>query len=230
MMGDDGMAGSGRPGPALPVGVALAGGLAHRMGSGDKGLRDLAGMPPLRRALQALRACTDIVLISANGPAGRFAALDWLSGVPVVADGDPGNPGPLAGILAAMDWTAIHAPDRTQVLCVPCDAPFLPLDLYPALAGALAKDGGRIAMAAGPDGDGGWRRHPTVALWPVDLRDALRRALREEGMRKVGAFAARHGVTEVRFPPRPDGIDPFFNINSPEDLARAEALIRSAGP
>lgn len=209
--------------PQPPVVVLLAGGAARRMGGGDKGLRDLDGVPILRRLLDRARGWTDRIVLSANDDPARFAGLDWLAGTPVLADGVAGRPGPLAGILAAMDWAAESAPDRTHVLSLPCDTPFLPAGLGPALAAAA---GPGVTMAAGPDGS----RQPTVALWPVTLRQPLRRALTEEGLYKVGAFAARHGLHLVPFGPEAGGIDPFFNVNSPDDLARATQLIRSAGP
>lgn len=208
-----------------PVAIILAGGLSSRMGGGDKGLRLLAGEPLLGRIIAHVRRWSDIVLLSANDDAERFGHVPGLAPLTVVADTVPDRPGPLAGILAAMDWTATHRPDRTHILCVPCDTPFLPADLYPVLAAALT-GGGAVAMAVGPDGI----RHPTVALWPFSLREDLRIALRVEGLRKVGIFAARHGRVDVPFPAGPDGIDPFFNINGPDDLAMAEGFIRSAGP
>lgn len=209
-----------------PVGVILAGGLASRMGGGDKGLRMLGEMPVLRRVVEHMRCWTDVILLSANDDPARFAGLDWLAGVEIVVDTEPGRPGPLAGILAAMDRAVVVAPDRTHLLCVPCDTPFLPANLWPLLAAGLTRDAGTVAMALGPDGT----RHPTVSLWPLTARDTLHRALREEGLRKVGAVAARLGMTGVPFPAGPGGIDPFFNINGPDDLVRAEEIIRSAVP
>jgi molybdopterin-guanine dinucleotide biosynthesis protein A len=211
--------------PLPPVAVILAGGLANRMGGGDKGLHSVGGTPILRLVIDRVRRWTDMILLSANDDPGRFQGLDWLAGVPLLPDTVPDRPGPLAGILAAMEWTAAHRPQRTHVLCIPCDTPFLPTGLGPALAGALTPGDVGVAMALGPDGI----RHPTVALWPLSLRHDLHRALREEGLRKVGVFAARHGRVDVPFPAGPDGIDPFFNINRPEDLARAEGLMRTAG-
>lgn len=220
------MKGSGNPtsgDPAGPVVVMLAGGRAQRMGGGDKGLRDLAGTPVLRHVLDRARRWTDRIVLSANDDPARFGQLDWLAGIPVLADGVPDRPGPLAGILAGMDWAADHAADRTHILSLPCDTPFLPVDLCPVLT---QQAGAGIAMARGPDG----QNHPTVTLWPVALRHDLRRALVVEGLRRVGAFAARHGMVPVPFPFGPDGIDPFFNINDPAERDRAEAIIRSARP
>ncbi|MFY8096012.1 MAG: molybdenum cofactor guanylyltransferase MobA [Niveispirillum sp.] len=206
-----------------PVVVILAGGQARRMGGGDKGLINLGNKPILRHVLDRARLWTDRIVVSANEDPARFRELDWLADIPILADGVPDRPGPLAGILAGMDWVAEQAPDRTHILSLPCDTPFLPADLWPVLAQGAA---GGVAMAQGADG----QRHPTVALWPVALRQDLRQALMEEGLRKVGAFAARHGLVAVPFPARPGGIDPFFNINDPADQDRATTLIRSAGP
>lgn len=207
-----------------PLGLILAGGRAARMGGGDKGLVMLGGWPLMRYALAALRPWTGQILVSANGPAARFAGYDWMADAHVLPDTVPDQPGPLAGILAAMEWAAAHRPDHEDILCVPCDAPILPADLLPRLADGRRAGGTAIALAAGPDGAGGWQRHPTVGLWPVALRQALRDALVMEGLRKVGAFAARHGATLIPFPPGPDGRDPFLNVNSPGDLAGAVGL------
>ena len=208
---------------SVPVVVILAGGRARRLGGGDKGLCALGGRPMLRHVLDRARGWTDRIVLSANDNPARFATLDWLSGIPILADGVPDRPGPLAGILAGMDWAAEQAPDATHILSLPCDTPFLPADLLPMLAAAA---GTGIAMAVGPDGN----RHPTVALWPLALRHDLRRALVEDAMHKVGAFADRQALTLVPFPAGPHGLDPLFNINSPEDLDRAQALIRTAAP
>lgn len=212
--------------PLLPVAVILAGGLARRMGGGDKGLQTIGGRPILHLVVEKVCCWTDTILLSANDDPARFREQDWLTGITPVADTVPDRPGPLAGILSAMEWAAAHRPQRTRLLCVPCDTPFLPTDLGAALTAALPPGGNGIAMAVGPDGI----RHPTVALWPLSLRPALRNALRNEGLRKVGGFAAQHGRVDVPFPAGPNGIDPFFNINSPDDLAQAADIIRSAGP
>lgn len=210
----------------LPAGVILAGGRASRLGGGDKGLRMLDGAPILKRVLDRMRYWADPVLLSANGDPARLRGIDWLAGVDIIGDEEPGQPGPLAGILAAMDRVTIAVPDRQWLLCLPCDTPFLPADLANRLLSAAAANDGSIIMAAGPDG----RSQPTISLWPMDLREELRTALRAEGLRKVGAFAARHGLVTVPFLPGHGGVDPFFNINAPDDLTRAETIIRSARP
>ncbi len=196
------------------AGLLLAGGRATRMGGGDKCLRPLAGRPLLAHVIERLRPQADPLLLNANGDPTRFAGF----GLPVVADGVPGFAGPLAGILAGLEWTRDRLPDHPLLLSAPTDAPFLPPDLVARLAEARRREGAAIAMA----GSGG-RIHPVAGLWPVALADDLRRALTEEGLRKVDAWTARHGVAVAEFPI--GAVDPFFNANRPEDLSEAERLI-----
>ncbi len=198
------------------AGVLLAGGLARRMGGGDKGLRDLGGRPILDRILERVRPQVGPLVLNANGDPERFAPY----GLPVVADPVDGSAGPLAGVLAGLEWAAEHAPGCRFVASFACDAPFLPIDLVDRLGEAVAA-GADIACAAS---DG--RSHPVFGLWPVTLRADLRRALVEEGIRKVDVWTARYRIAEVEFPTRP--VDPFFNANRPEDLAEAERLLASA--
>ncbi len=199
------------------AGLLLAGGRATRMGGGDKCLRPLAGRPLLAHVIERLRPQADPLLLNANGDPTRFAGF----GLPVVADGVPGFAGPLAGILAGLEWTRDRLPDHPLLLSAPTDAPFLPPDLVARLAEARRREGAAIAMA----GSGG-RIHPVAGLWPVALADDLRRALTEEGLRKVDAWTARHGVAVAEFPIA--AVDPFFNANRPEDLSEAERLIALA--
>lgn len=194
-------------------GVILAGGLARRMGGGDKALRPLAGVPLLDRVIARAAPQVSALCLNANGDPSRFAPWD----LPVVPDDVPGAPGPLAGILAALDWAAAR-PEIDLVASFPCDAPFIPRDLVARLAAARRDEGAEIAVAAS-----GGRTHPVVALWPVALRGDLRRALVEEGIRKVGRWMARHPTTVVEF--ASDPVDPFLNGNTPEDLAEAERLL-----
>jgi molybdenum cofactor guanylyltransferase len=194
-----------------PVAVLLAGGLARRMGGGDKPLRLLHGRPLLDHAIARVRPQCHALVLNANGDPSRFAR--W--GLPVVADPLPDYPGPLAGVLAGMRWTASHYPDIADVLSVPTDTPFLPADLVARLQAARANARVPIACAAS---DG--RTHPVVALWPVALADVLEAALLA-GMRKIDAWTAAQGVVAESFTD-PRG-DPFFNVNSPEELAQAEA-------
>jgi molybdenum cofactor guanylyltransferase len=196
------------------LGAVLAGGLARRMGGGDKPLRPLAGRPLLRHVLDRVAPQVAAVVLNANGDPARFA--DY--GLPVVPDGMPDNPGPLAGVLAVLDWAAERRPDLPWVLTAPGDCPFLPLDLSERLHAARKAAGVPLACAAATDG----RTHPPVGLWPVSLRDALRDALLG-GERKIDRWTARFGCARAAWPAEP--LDPFFNANAPEDLAAAEAAL-----
>ncbi len=200
--------------PAHAVGLLLAGGLARRMGGGDKCLRPLAGKPILSHILDRMRPQVSQLVLNANGDPARFAGF----GLPVVADSVEGFAGPLAGILAGLDWAAEHAPGTAMVISVPSDAPFLPRDLAECLVGAARAEAADIVLAAS-----GGQQHPVVGLWPVELRQDLRRALVDENIRKVDVFTQRYRTAEVDFPVEP--VDPFFNANRPEDLAEAEAQI-----
>jgi len=185
--------------------VILAGGLARRMGGGDKAMRLVGGRTVLQHLLARLTPQVGEVVVNANGDPARFAP------VPVIADTMPGNPGPLAGVLAGMEWAAAHGPAMRRILTVPGDAPFIPHDL----AARLQQAGGDgIACAAS-----GGRTHPVIALWPVALRDQLRRFL-ETGERKVGKFTT--GAAVIEWPADP--VDPFFNVNTPDDLEEANRL------
>ncbi len=185
--------------------VALAGGLSRRMGGGDKPLRLLRGRTLLDHVLDRLRPQTSLLALSANGDPARFAAF----GLPLLPDPVPGHPGPLAGVLAAMLWARRLGLPR--VLTVPGDTPFLPPDLVARLEAA-----GGLAYAAS-----GGRAHPTVALWPVDVADALAVAI-GQGQRRVRDWADRHGAVAVEFPDGPR--DPFLNVNTPADLALAATV------
>lgn len=196
-----------------PVAVILAGGLARRMGGGDKGLRPLRRRPMLEHVLDAIRPQVAAMALSANGDPGRFTQF----GLPVLADPVPENPGPLAGILAGMRWARTAHPGAAALLSVPTDTPLLPVDLVARLAAARTAAGAAIACAAS-----GGRLHPVVALWPVALADALADAL-ATGVRGVGAFAAPHGLAVADF--AIGHADPFLNVNEPVDLARAARLL-----
>jgi molybdopterin-guanine dinucleotide biosynthesis protein A len=195
------------------LGCILAGGLARRMGGGDKPLRLLAGRPMLDHALGRLAPQVAAMVLNANGDAARFGAY----GLPVVADGLPDHPGPLAGILAALDWCATHRPDLDWVVSVPGDSPFIPDDLVERLHAVRAAAGVPLACARS---DG--QAHPPVGLWPVGLHAELRAALLA-GERKIDRWTARYGCAHADWPAAP--VDPFFNANAPEDLAEAERLL-----
>jgi molybdenum cofactor guanylyltransferase len=201
------------------VGLLLAGGQSRRMGGGDKPLRLLGGAPLLGRVIERLRPQVDTLVLNANGDPARFAKFE----LRVVPDNVPDFAGPLAGVLAGLDWTAAHRPDCTFVVSVATDAPFFPADLVAKLIEGLEEGRGDLACAAS-----GGRSHPVFGLWPVRLRDDLRQAVVEEGLRKVDQWTARHRLITVSFADRP--IDPFFNANRPEDFAAAEALLNTADP
>lgn len=199
------------------IGLVLAGGLATRMGGGDKALIEIGGRTILDRVLETLKPQCARILLNANGDPRRFARF----GLPVIADDIPDFAGPLAGILAGLEWTAQHAPDAAWMVSVPGDCPFLPRDLVPRLHAARAAAGRPLACAR----SGEWR-HPVVGLWPVSLRHDLRKALVEEDLHKIEIWTTRHGIAVVEWPDRP--VDPFFNVNTPEDRARAAALVAQA--
>lgn len=200
--------------PEAIVGVLLAGGLSRRMGGGDKCLRMLGGRAVLERIVDRVRPQVTQIVLNANGDPGRFAD----TGLPVVADTVEGYAGPLAGVLAGLEWTAQNHPDCRWVASFPTDAPFLPRDLVPRMMECVRASGADMACAVS---DG--RAHPVVGLWPVRLADDLRRAMVEEALRKVDIWTGRYRLEQVAFPAAP--IDPFFNTNRPEDLEQAERLL-----
>ena len=205
---------------AKTIGVLLAGGLARRMGGGDKSLAMLGGEPLLARAISRLAPQCDELILNANGDPARFKAF----GLTVVADTVPGFAGPLAGVLAALDWSAANRSEVEWVISAPTDCPFLPHDLSARLHRARQDEHAQLAVAAS-----GGRSHPVVALWPASLRDEIRHALTVEDERKVDRFTARYTLATVSWPTDP--VDPFFNVNSADDLAAAERLAkREAAP
>jgi molybdopterin-guanine dinucleotide biosynthesis protein A len=196
------------------VGLLLAGGQSRRMGGGDKALRFIGGVPLLERVIERIRPQVETLVLNANGDPARFASF----GLPVVPDSVPGYAGPLAGVLAGLDWTGEHRPDCTHVLSVATDAPFLPRDLVSRLVRGMEQSGADLACAAS-----GGQPHPVIGLWPVRLREDLRHAVVDEMVRKVDLWTARYALATVAFPDAP--IDPFFNANRPEDLTTAAALL-----
>jgi molybdopterin-guanine dinucleotide biosynthesis protein A len=201
--------------PPPTFGLVLAGGLARRMGGGDKVRIKIGRSTILDRVLATLSGqCVDII-INANGDPKRFED----TGCTVVPDNVPGFAGPLAGILAGLDWLSEQNNGIEWMLSVPGDCPFLPDDLVERLHEARRKMGAGVPLACARSGE--WR-HPVVGLWPVALRAALRKALVDEDLRKIEVFTARHGIAIAEWPDQP--IDPFFNVNSPEDVKRAEAV------
>src|SRR5207244_5683733 len=198
------------PGGALDIpGVLLAGGLARRMGGGDKPMRTIAGRTILDRVIARLAPQCDGLILNANGDPARFAAF----GLPVIADGVADFPGPLAGILAALDWAATNRPDVKLVLSAAADCPFLPRDLVSRLHGALAAENAELAVAAS---DG--QSHPVIGLWSVSLREQLRHALVDDDVRKIDRWTARYKLATVTWPITP--LAPFFNANTTHAISQ----------
>lgn len=195
------------------AGVILAGGRATRMGGGDKGLRRVRGLRLMDHVLERLSPQVGAMAINANGDPARLAEF----GLPVLADSLPDHPGPLAGVLAGLDWAAGIGADG--IVTVAADTPFFPRDLAARLVAAAGPSG--LCLAASPDETGRMQRHPTFGLWPVALRDDLRAAL-TGGLRKIVLWTDGHAAGTAAF--ASDPFDPFFNVNTPEDLALAETL------
>lgn len=203
--------------PPTP-GVLLAGGLARRMGGGDKPMRTIGGRTILARVIARLKPQCDGLVLNANGDPARFTAF----GLPVIPDTVADFPGPLAGILAALDWAALHRPDAAWVFSAAADCPFLPRDLVAKLHQARIAEDAQLAVAAS-----GGQSHPVIGLWSVALRHDLRHALVEEDIRRIDRWTARYRLATVNWPTEP--LDPFFNANTMEDIAEAERLAARDG-
>jgi molybdenum cofactor guanylyltransferase len=198
---------------AATLGVILAGGRARRIGGGDKILRGLARRSIASRIVARFAPQCDGLILNANGDPARFAAL----GLPIVADDIEGYAGPLAGLLAALDWAATNRPAMNWVASVAGDCPFLPHELVALLHEARIDQNAQLAVAAS-----GERRHPVIGLWSVSLREHLRHALSVEGCRKVDDWIGRYRFATVWWPTAP--FDPFFNINTLADLVEGERI------
>ena len=199
------------------LGVVLAGGLARRIGGGDKPMRTIGGRPMMERILARFAPQCAQTILNANGDPQRFQSF----GLPIVADTIEGFAGPLAGILAALDWAAANRPELAFVVSVAGDCPFLPRDLVARLHKAIADDGAELATAAS-----GGRAHPAIGLWRVALREDLRYALVVEDCRQVSRWTGRYRLASPSWPTEP--FDPFFNVNTAEDLAEADRLAQLA--
>ena len=196
------------------LGVILAGGQSRRMGGGDKSLLALGSSTLLGHVIARLSAQVHNIALNTNGDPARFAAF----GLPVLPDTVPDFPGPLAGILAAMEWA--HGKGAATVITVAADTPFFPPDLVKG----LAKAGGTAGFALATTGTApDW--HPTFGLWPVQLRDTLRHDLLA-GHRKVIRWALANGAQAAMFD---EADDPFFNINTPDDLEKAQQKLAQHG-
>ena len=202
----------------IRIGALLAGGRGTRLRRGDKGLVEVAGRPMITRVHARLAPQVDRIVVNANGDPQRFRFL----GAPVIPDSfmDAGGAGPLAGIHAALAWAAQEAGPSASVITVPVDAPFLPTDLVSRLEESRRSTETEISVASS-----GGRRHPVVACWPVTLLAGLREAL-DDGVRKIDAFTSAYRVSVAEWQDSP--VDPFFNVNTAEDLSRAAGL--AAGP
>lgn len=194
------------------AGCVLAGGLARRMGGGDKGLIRLGGRLVLDHVLDRFQPQVSACVLNANGDPARFASY----GLPVVADSVEGFAGPLAGVLAGLEWARDNTGAR-WVATAATDTPFFPEDFVARMLAAMEANGANMACAASNG-----RHHPVFGLWPVGLADDLRYALVEEGIRKVDLWTARHKLVAVEFAADPH--DPFFNVNRPEDVEQAERI------
>ena len=198
------------------VGILLAGGLSRRMGGGDKNLLQLGGKSILRHVIERIAPQVDTLILNANGDAGRFAEY----GLPVVGDVIDGYAGPLAGILTGLEWASVNAPSCEWVATFATDAPFVPKNLVAELLNSIEANGADMACAMSKD-----RTHPPFAIWPIRLKDALRAAMIDEGMRKIDLWTSRYKIDHVPF--GGEGIDPFFNINKPDNLDEAKQLLAS---
>lgn len=200
------------------AGVILAGGLSRRMGGGDKSLRPLGGKPVLAHVIARARPQVAALVLNANGDPARFADF----GLPVAPDVVEGFAGPLAGILTGLAWAEANLPGCRWLASFACDAPFLPEDLVARMLAAVEAEGAELACAASRG-----RAHPVFGLWPLGLRADLEAAMRDEEIRKVDRWTARHRLATAEFPEveTPQGpLDPFFNANRPEDLEEAARL------
>ena len=195
------------------IGILLAGGRATRMGGGDKSLVRIGGKPLLAHVLERLEPQCSTLILNANGEAGRFAAF----GLPVFADDVPDFAGPLAGILAGLDFIAAHYPETVWAISAATDTPFLPIDLVARLHVARRLAGTPLAYARS-----GAFAHSVIALWPVALRRDLRHALVVEDIRKVDQYMSHHAAAYADWGTEP--FDPFFNVNTPDDIAEAERI------
>lgn len=206
--------------PNAIAGLILAGGASRRMGGGDKALALLAGRPMLAHVVDRFAPEVAPLAINANGDGTRFAAFAY----PVISDRHQGLLGPLAGVHTGLVWAKSQGGGITYLATVPADAPFVPRDLVGRLRAALEASGTPIAIATSATG-----RHPVAALWSLDLEAKLHDAL-ARGIRKVGQFVDEVGAVEVAFAPITWGgrtIDPFMNINTPEDLTAAERFMQT---
>jgi len=199
------------------TGVLLAGGLGRRMGGGDKPLKSLGGQPILDLVIERARPQVDALVLNVNGDTSRFSSY----GLPIATDVIDDYAGPLAGILTGMEWSLSQVPDAEWMVSFATDAPFFPLDMVARLISETAKAGAEMACSQTRG-----RTHPVFALWPTRLAGELRDAMIKEDMRKIDLWTARYNILHVDFDGPETEIDPFFNINRPEDLLSAEDWLK----
>lgn len=198
------------------TGVVLAGGLSRRMVSGDKALRDLGGRSLLQHVITRATPQVNQLILNTNSEAVSFSEYN----LPIVPDQLKGYAGPLAGLSTAMEWSKSHRPGAEWLASFACDTPFFPMELVQRLHQAATQQKAQIALAKSAD-----RSHPVFGLWSLSLADELRHAITDEGLRKVGEWVMRYSSVYVEFSTEP--FDPFFNINTPADMATAEHLLNS---
>jgi len=194
--------------------LVLAGGQARRMGGADKAFLKLGGETLIERAIARARPQVDELIINANGDVKRFDAL----GCEVIPDRIGGFLGPLAGILSGFEWMQANRPDVRWLASFACDCPFFPTDMVQRLIAEAQGRDVQIAIAAS-----GERHHPVFAVWSASLPVTSESVLRGEGLRKMDDFVAGFPNVRVSFPSEP--VDPFLNINTQDDLARAEEIL-----
>jgi molybdopterin-guanine dinucleotide biosynthesis protein A len=200
------------------VGCVLAGGLSRRMGV-EKAFIPLGGEPLILHVLHRLDRQVGRTILNANGDANRFRSIFEI----IVPDTIVGAVGPLAGVLAAMEWTRANVPYANWVVTVACDSPFVPRNMVETMGQAVEQAGADMACARS-----GSRTHPVFGLWPVRLADDLHKAILEEGIRKVDIWTSRYKLIEVEFPV--DNYDPFFNANTPDDIVKAQQILLDHRP
>ena len=196
------------------AGVLLAGGKSRRFGGGDKCLQELGSKTLLEHAARNAAPQVGALILNINGDESRFPDL----GLPILHDTIEGHAGPLSGVLSAMECVVEHAPQVRWIATFATDAPFIPANWVALVQARITREQSQMGTVSSNG-----RSHPVFGLWPVDLRFELRKAMEDEELRKVGAWTARYKLATVEF--ESDPVDPFFNINTPEDLAVAESTL-----
>jgi molybdopterin-guanine dinucleotide biosynthesis protein A len=197
----------------MVVGIILAGGLARRMGGGDKCLLPLAGKTLLKRTIERAQPQVQQLLLNANGNSLRFARTR----LPVVADANPNNLGPLAGIQAGFTWMQVNTPHHEWLMSFASDSPFFPTDVVEKLLAAAVQSNKTVAVATSKS-----RVHPVFSLWHTSVSSKISAQLITGEAPRLQDWMKAQEALEVEFPA--DAYDPFFNINTPQDLYAAEPM------